>query len=320
MKAAKQCSRGVRWKRQVQLFMADRLVNCARLYKELHDGIYKPTPVAPIKVIERGKVRWPRPVNFRDRVVQRCICDYVLIPAVVANMTSKSSACLKGRGLSYAFDCVREIMSIAPWSAWVLQFDFSNYFASIPTKNLLERIERIISDKHICGLLVDVMQNERGLDLGSQVNQVCATWYPDDFDRHVMAMRGCVGYHRYMDDGIAVFVTKRRALAALERLPELALCIGLTINSRKTHITPIKRPIVFCKARFRKRKDVVSCVIRKPQSRRSIKHLRRALRHGIDNEEGVIASIAGYINRGDADLTRLIDREVGDYESKWNHE
>lgn len=307
MEAARICAKGTRWKRQVQAFMADRLVNCAKLRRELHDGTYEPTPVIRFRIVERGKPRDIRPVNFRDRVVQRCLCDYVLVPAVLRAMSPDSSACIEGKGLSYAFDNVRRILASAPWDGWAVQYDFKGYFASIPQDRLMATVDALVPDRRIRGIVRRIIGEGDGLELGSHVSQLLATYYPDPMDRAVSALPGCVGMHRYMDDGLAVFDTKAHAKAAKLEIARLAEEMGLTVHPDKTKLVPVRRPIVFCKTRFRKRDGGVTANVRKPQTRRSIRHLRAALRLGVDNQEGVIASVLGYVNHGDADLTRLIE-------------
>lgn len=307
MESARICAKGTRWKRQVQAFMADRLVNCSKLHRELHSKTYEPTPTMGFRIMERGKTRDIRPVNFRDRVVQRCLCDYMLVPAVLRNMSPDSSACIEGKGLSYAFDNVRRILDAAPWDGWAVQYDFKGYFASIPQDRLMMAIAYIVHDERIRHLVWRIIGEGDGLELGSHVSQLLATYYPDPMDRAVSALPGCVGMHRYMDDGLAVFDTKPHAKAAKLEIARLAEEMGLSVHPDKTKLVPVRRPIVFCKTRFRKRDGCATANVRKPQTRRSIRHLKAALRLGIENEEGVIASVLGYVNHGDADLTRLIE-------------
>ncbi len=307
MESARVCARGTRWKRQVQMFMADRLVNCAKLHRELHGGTYRPTPARGFRIVERGKPRDILPVSFRDRVVQRCLCDHVLVPAVLRAMSPDSSACIEGKGLSYAFGNVRRILDAAPWDGWAVQYDFKGYFASIPRARLMKAVESLTPDPRVRALVATVTGQGDGLELGSHVSQLLATYYPDPMDRAVARLPGCVGMHRYMDDGLAVFADKARAKAAKEEIVRLAEGLGLTVHPSKTRLVPVRRPVVFCKARFRKREGGTTVNVRKPQSRRSVRHLRAALRLGVDNREGVIASVLGYLNHGDADLTRLIE-------------
>ena len=103
LRAADECYKGVGWKRQPQLFMNRALTNCAKLLREVEDGTYRPTATRPFTISERGKTRRVKPVNFRDRVVQRCFCENVLVPAVESFVSAvpwpyvRLRACQKAR-------------------------------------------------------------------------------------------------------------------------------------------------------------------------------------------------------------------------------
>lgn len=311
MRAANICASGVNWKHQVQQFMEHRLTYCAKLYHELHDGTYKPSKSQQFCVVERGKARHIKSVNFRDRVVQRCLCDHVLVPLIEQTVIEDNSACLKGRGLDYAFDRVRAFLSKCPIDGWVLQFDFSNYFATIDQGKLLGILRKLVDDDQTYRVIETIIRDDKqGLELGSHVSQICAVLYPDELDRAMLYTDGLVGYHRYMDDGLDAYDTKEHASAALDVLKLYVEAMGLKLNAKKTHVNRATHPIVFCKRRFRKKAGGVRVTLRKKQTRRTIRHTRAVLRRSesvyIDIEPA-LASIEGHLRSGDADLTRLID-------------
>jgi RNA-directed DNA polymerase len=316
MAASRQCERGVRWKKQPQQFSNKRLTSCTKLLEEIEGGSYAPQGVKPFTICERGKTRHVKPVTFRDRVAQRCFCNHVLVPAVEGYVTDECSAVLPGRGLSYAFEHVRKIAETAPFDAWVARFDFSDYFATIDHAVLLNMLSRLIPDDRLYSFARTVVDSEGpGLDLGSHISQLCATMYPTPIDRAVMDLEGTIGYHRYMDDGIMVCASRKDADAALDAAVSMATRMRLTINPRKTFINRVAHPFVFCKMRFTKRPDgSVRCNVRKQQSRRAVKHaksvVRLAKRTGCIDLEPVAASLSGYLNRGDVDLTWLAEKAM----------
>lgn len=315
MQAAIDCYKGVTWKRQPQAFMSRRLTNCNNLLDELMAGTYKPMPVEKFTLNERGKIREVKPVNYRDRVVQRCLADHVLVPTIKRAIIEDNSACLAGRGLSYAYERVRSHATACPADGWVLQFDFSNYFASIDKAKLLVLLADLIEDVRTLRLIeVIVSDDEGGLELGSHVSQLCATIYPTMLDEALISAPGVVGYHRYMDDGIVFCESRDDALFARGVLEAAAHALGLSLSAKKTHINKITQPFVFCKMRFRKLENgQIAMNVRKQQTRRSIKHAKAVKRLAdahpelpIDMEP-VRASLRGYINKGNVNLSRLID-------------
>lgn len=251
------------------MFVRNRLTNCASLLEEIENGTYKPSPVEKFTILERGKIRDVKPVNFRDRVAQRCVCDNILVPLIEDTVIDDNSACIKGRGLSYAYDRVRMHAEKCPYDGWVLQFDFSKYFSSIDQSQLVEMLRSLIDDDKIMDFLeVTIKDDKGGLELGSHVSQLCAMMYPDSMDKAISVANGVNGYHRYMDDGVVFCDDKKSALRAMEILVRESEKLCLNLNARKTHIEPVKQPFVFCKMRFSKIEDgTVRMNVRKKQSR-----------------------------------------------------
>lgn len=269
--------------------------------------------------MERGKPRTIRPVEFRDRVVQRCLCDLALAPAIEGYVSPDCSACLKGRGLGYAYERVRAYAEACPYEGWVFQADFRDYFHTIGERPLAALVAGLLPDPRFQALaMLTVTTGAGGLELGSHVSQLLACAYATPFDRAVASVPGVVGAHRYMDDTIALCAGRESAILVRERAFVASEGLGLSLNRGKTHVNRIGCPFVFCKMRFTKEPDgSVRKNVRKQQSRRSVRHARSVARLagrrpdlGIGLEP-VRAAIAGYLARGDADLSCLVGRAFG---------
>lgn len=105
--AARKCKRGVTWKNTVLNFDNRRAVNCWKLAQELEDGTYKKRAPIRFDISERGKLRHISAVSFRDRVVQRALCDNSLVPIVESQLIYDNAASLPKRGTSFARKTVR---------------------------------------------------------------------------------------------------------------------------------------------------------------------------------------------------------------------
>lgn len=318
MQAAIDCYKGVGWKRQPQAFMNKCLTNCVQLLKEVEDGTYRPSSVKSFTINERGKVREVKPVAYRDRVIQRCFCDNVLVPAVEGFVSEECSAVLPNRGLDYAFSRVKKQAERCDEGGWVVQFDFSGYFASIDQTILLAMLRGMIGDERLYGFCETVIKEDApGLELGSHVSQLCAAAFPTLLDQAVSDLDGVTGYHRYMDDGIVFCRDKESAKRAISTVMEWSGLLKLTVNPKKTRINRITHPFVFCKMRFTYVSvGNVRMNVRKQQSRRAVKHAksvaRKAWRNGGIDLVPVRAALQGYVEKGDADLSRLVDAVFGD--------
>lgn len=311
MQASYECERGVRWKMQPQRFANNRLTNCNKLLCDIENGTYKPMAVKSFPIYERGKTRVVKPVTFYDRVAQRCFCDHVLVDSILKMVSVECSAVLPGRGLSYAFDRVRSHLEAAPMSGWVAKFDFSAYFASIDQDILLDMMRWPIRDERLFRFLETVITADSpGLELGSHISQLCAAAYPTKLDSVVSRAPGVVGYHRYMDDGIIICRDRESALAALELSRKISRDLKLTINPKKTYANRIDQPFKFCKMRFLKTSGEVRMRVPKKQTRTACRHARNVKRKAARDDRidlgPVKASLLGYVNHGDADLSRLV--------------
>ena len=313
LEAADKCAKRVSWKNQVQRFMADRLCQCAQLRSEVLSGEWTPKQTKSFTLMERGKIRRVSPVNMRDRVVERCLCDHVLSPFIRKTAIKDSSACLKGRGPLYARERVKAHLERAQPGAWVFQYDFHDYFHTIDRHRLLRLVGEHVDECFIPLIWKSIGGEGHGLELGSHVCQLLAMWYPTDLDRLMLSTSGLVGYHRYMDDGIAIYDSQTNAFAAMTLFTYEAEARGYEMNPTKTHCNRATHPIVFCKEKYVKRATSVRVTIRKPQTHRNIRHVRRVVKAaekaGIDLVP-LKASCGGYLDRADNKMSRLLDERV----------
>lgn len=317
--AAHKCYANVKWKSQPQKFMNHIMLNCMSLRKDVYSGQYSMSPTTRFYVHERGKTRNILPVAFRDRVVQRAICDNFLLDATINYVIDDCSACLKGRGISYANNRVQMYAEQAEIDSWIVQFDFHDYFHSISIENMMGRIREILKDERLLDIILTILSvGEEGIELGSHISQLCAALYPTPMDKAIIAAPGVTGYHRYMDDGIIFCKTKEDAQRTMSLLLEWIDKLGLQPNPKKTFYNRITQPFVFCKIRYTKDKETghVRKNVRKPQTRHCEQHIKRVLKlaetNPSINTEPLKASFKGYLMRGDANLDRLIEQTFGE--------
>lgn len=91
------CQKEVTWKTNVLKFITNRYKNCYLLSKSLRDKTYKKHKSAHRVISERGKHRVITLVLFRDRVVQRSLCEYCLIPLFIPTLIYDNAASIKTR-------------------------------------------------------------------------------------------------------------------------------------------------------------------------------------------------------------------------------
>lgn len=321
IKAANKCFVGVIWKGQVMRFYVNRVEECMTLLYELFHKTYELSLTYQFKINERGKIRNIKSINIRDRVVQRCLCDHILVPLTLGVIIDDNAACLKDRGLSYALGRVRTIVSEAPDDAYVLRFDFKSYFNSLRHDYMFSLLKKFIKDPQTLDLFALILDSNKGgesgkgLELGSHVSQICGIFYPDLIDKELIKFPGVIGYHRYMDDGLVICSSKEDAKKIRDFVISYASIFGLTVHQDKTYYSPIKNPITFCQRVITKDGNNVHMSIKRKSIKRSRRHLLKVMKLGGTSEEliPVFASILGYWNGADDDLTDLFFRCLDEY-------
>ena len=164
--AARACCRGVSWKRQVQSFSLNRTANCARLRGELLEGSYRPRPGKRFTVHERGKPREIAPCRFEDRVVQRVLCDRLLLPAVSRVAIHDNSACMPGKGTAFALARLAAHLEAhfarCGRAGRIVLFDFSKYFDSVRIDIALDQLAWLGFDGRTHALLRTILLGGAG--------------------------------------------------------------------------------------------------------------------------------------------------------------
>jgi len=253
VKAYKKCLNGVRWKGSVQRFSQFSITELSLLLEELSEERFDSGHFHAFDIMERGKPRHITSVGIRERVVQRCICDNLLVPVLSSKFIYDNSACVKGKGVHFALKRLKSFLHYCSQDYYILQFDFSKYFDTISHARLIEKLNKIITDAKLMRLLTQLINDfdgDFGLGLGSQISQICALYYPSKIDHFFSSQKKIKFYARYMDDGYMISDDKSYLQWCRNKLIELAANLGLRINERKTIITRLNNKFVFLKARI----------------------------------------------------------------------
>ena len=282
--AFQKSKKGVDWKCSIQRYEANVLPELMKLRKALVDGTYKQKPFFEFDINERGKHRHIKSLHISDRVLQRALCDYVLIPTFYRYLIYDNGASVRGKGIEFTRQ--RLVTHLQKYyrkhgnKGYVLLLDYSKFFDSIPHDKLMEMIREKISDERLIKLLKDMIDtfdegNGRSLGIGSQVSQIFGIYYPTRIDNYVKVVKGCKYYGRYMDDLYVIHQDKAFLQDLLKDLVRLSDEMGLTVNIKKTQICRIDKGFRFLKL-YHFVTDTGK-VVRKP-CRKNIVRERRKLR------------------------------------------
>lgn len=100
--SGKKCCKGVYWKNSTQRYIGNIIPIIAKTHRELQNGTFKHRGFHAFTIMERGKKRYIRSVHITERAVQKCLCDYCLVPIYSACFIYDNSASLKHRGMDFA--------------------------------------------------------------------------------------------------------------------------------------------------------------------------------------------------------------------------
>ena len=191
-----------------------------------------------------------------ERVVQRCLCDYCLVPLMSRSFIYDNAASQKGKGITFSLQRMkthlRRFYNQYGNDGYILQYDFSKYFDSLPHSKIYEVIDKYVKDERLNSLtkyFVDVF-GEKGLGLGSQVSQILSLACANDIDHKMKEVMRAKYYGRYMDDGYIISHDKEYLHRCLEELKSMCEKSGIQLNLRKTQIKKLSKGFVFLKVKF----------------------------------------------------------------------
>lgn len=155
----KKAKKGVTWKGSVQSYDIHLLQNVYNTKKKLETKSYKAGDFVEFPLHERGKTRWIKSMHVRDRVVQRAVCDEVLLPLTQKYYIYDNSASLRDKGLDFAIDRVAGHLhqfyrDYGTNEGYVILVDFTKYFDNIQHSLLIPMLLKEIEDKDLKELLV----------------------------------------------------------------------------------------------------------------------------------------------------------------------
>ncbi|MBQ8465704.1 MAG: RNA-directed DNA polymerase [Alphaproteobacteria bacterium] len=279
--AAIDAAKGVTWKASVQRYLLNVILRTAGARQDLLEGKDIRKGFICFDINERGKLRHIRSVHFSERVVQKSLCQNVLLPILTHNLIYDNGASQKNKGTLFAINRLvthlRRHFRRYGQEGYVLLIDFKSYFDNIDHDVLKGIYRKYIKDADILKLTDDFVDafGEKGLGLGSETSQIHAIAYPNAIDHFIKDQCGFKAYGRYMDDSYIISHDKQQLEDVLQKLTKLYDTHKITASPKKTRIVDLKHGFCFLKTRFFITKT--GKILKKP-CRRSITVERRKLK------------------------------------------
>ena len=271
-KAAFACTKNVAWKENVSKWMMNSYSNVLQLKTELDNGTYKLSP-SYVFHISDPKPRTVSATAFRDRVVQRSMCEHGLYEELTKDLIYDNCACQKNKGITFAVDRFKYHLhkyyqENKTNKGYIVRLDIRKYFPSIPHELLKKSLLKLNLDKKVYEMVCmiidefvkikfddDISFNDpgfgiRGIGLGSQISQLLALHYLSGLDHALKERQSVKHYLRYMDDMIMIVRTKEEAEKLFKFVENFIQPLGLKLNP-KSKIIRLDQPIEFLKMIYR---------------------------------------------------------------------
>lgn len=258
IQSAHRCYRGVSWKTSVINYKRREYSNVAHSFFVLLEQKHKPETPHKFEIHNRGKIREVESITIRERVIQKCFCDFGFVDNISNRLIYDNSATLKNKGTWFCLARTKkkyaDFMKRYGDTGYVLIIDFHSYFASIDHTILYEKISKHL-DADSFQFYKKIVDNMKGLNLGSQLSQISAVYFPHSYDE--ICQRLAYSYGRYMDDSIMFFRTKEELKSALEEIRRAISKLNLEVNPKKVKIMKASNGFTFLKKKFRYAGDKV---------------------------------------------------------------
>lgn len=234
----------VNWKASVQRYGCDVLKNAMKASTDLRNGKSVSKGFIEFDICERGKRRHITSVHISERVVQKCLCDYGIVPVIEKSLIYDNGASQKGKGTDFARDRLKEHLRRYyrkhGREGYIVMGDCHNFFGSIDHSVVERNVRKYITDERVCNLTMSFVEPfKHGLGLGSQVCQILAVSYQNNVDHCIKEVMRCKYYGRYMDDFYIICETKEKAAEILKEIKKMYHDIGIKLNDKKTDIVKL---------------------------------------------------------------------------------
>lgn len=255
-KAGKKCVRGVSWKESVQNYRRKMISNTYKLYKDIRTGKFKFSKPYVFWINERGKERKIQSQKVVERVLQRALCDNVIVPLYDKTFIYDNAANRIGKGMDHTLNRVnchmQRYFKKYGNEGYIVTCDFHDFFNSVPHDVVYKENARRIFDPRIRKIANMCMEiyGDVGFGLGAHTSQIYTNIAISPLDHYIKDKLRVKFYGRYVDDFYFFAHTLEEAKVLLSKIKKKSEKLGMEFNNKKTRIRKFKNGFKFLKTKF----------------------------------------------------------------------
>ena len=254
-----ECAKISQWKETTQRYKSNLLENNLKLQDEVRNGTYKISNTTNFTLNERGKIRYIEAPAIRDRIIQKILCQKILVPQLTKSLIYDNYASLKNKGTSLARKRINiflhRYINKHGSHGYILKIDIKKYFDSIDHNILKDMLHKRLNEPLEVLNLIDYIidsssETNKGLNLGSEAPQIFAIYYLSFLDNYIKSVKSIKYYGRYMDDIFIISDNKDELKNILIDIKKQLEKLNLQINEKKTYITTLKHGFTFMQIKY----------------------------------------------------------------------
>lgn len=233
------------------------LLHMYELTEQVRSGRYVPGSMRQFTIAKsNGKRRLLSALYLRDKLVQRAVLQ-VIEPIGEHCFDDDSFGYRPGRSVDMAI--ARSLERIDCGYDWLVDADIRQFFDSIPHKQLLKAMQKVVDDKQLIALMhawlkqscvhTPLFSERKGIAQGAVLSPIQCNVYLDILDRYWR--KTGIPFVRFADDFLLFTQSRSSAEKALSLTRRKLNELRLEIHPEKTSIVKASRKVSFLGKKLR---------------------------------------------------------------------